>query len=249
MKTNIITLFIMFFHFNISAQQNDIPFKKGEKLQYKIHYGPITAGMASLEIETLPNKYKFIANGESNRLFSLFFEVKDFYESIVCKESLHPNRFYRNVKEGGYKKIENVFFNHKLNQAETTRDTIPLPENSQDILSMFYYLRTQNYNNLTIEDSIPIQVYLDDNFISSQLYYKGNDTIKTKFGWVETKKWTPKLETGRVFKDENGMSIWITDDENKIPIKIKTKVLVGAIEFDLIKYSGLKESLKFTRKK
>ena len=248
MKTKILAFFILFFHFNIYAQQYDIPFKKGEKLEYKIHYGPITAGEASLEIEALPNKYKFIANGESNRLFSLFFEVKDFYESIVDKKSLHPNQFYRNVKEGGYKKIENVFFNHKLNQAETTRDTIPLPENPQDILSMFYYLRTQNYDSLTVEDSIPIQVYLDDNFINSELYYLGNELIKTKFGWIATKKWAPKLETGRIFKDENGMNIWITDDENKIPIKIKTKVLVGAIEFDLIKYSGLKETLKFTKK-
>ena len=248
MKINIIVLFILLFHFNAYAQQYDIPFKKGEKLEYKIHYGPITAGVASLEIETLPNKYKFIANGESNRLFSLFFEVKDFYESIVDKKSLHPNQFYRNVKEGGYKKIENVFFNHKLNQAETTRDTIPLPENPQDILSMFYYLRTQNFDSLKVTDSIPIQVYLDDNFINSQLYYLGNELIKTKFGWIATKKWAPKLKTGRIFKDENGMNIWITDDENKIPIKIKTKVLVGAIEFDLIKYSGLKETLKFTKK-
>ena len=248
MKTNITVLFILLFHFNISAHQNNLPFKKGEKLDYKIHYGPITAGLASLEIDTLPHKYKFIANGESNRLFSLFFEVKDFYESIVDKKSLHPNQFYRNVKEGGYKKIENVFFNHKLNQAETTRDTIPLPENPQDILSMFYYLRTQNYDSLTVEDSIPIQVYLDDNFINSELYYLGNELIKTKFGWIATKKWAPKLETGRIFKDENGMNIWITDDKNKIPIKIKTKVLVGAIEFDLIKYSGLKEPLKFTKK-
>ena len=247
MKTNIKVLFILLFHFNTSAQQNNLPFKKGEKLDYKIHYGPITAGIASLEIDTLANKYKFIANGESNRLFSLFFEVKDIYESIVDKKSLCPNQFYRNVKEGGYKKIENVFFNHNLNQAETTRDTIPLPENPQDILSIFYYLRTQNYDNLTVKDSIPIQIYLDDNFINSELYYLGNESIKTKFGWIATKKWAPKLETGRIFKDENGMNIWITDDENKIPIKIKTKVLVGAIEFDLIKYSGLKEPLKFNK--
>ena len=97
MKKYIITLFILLFHFNIYAQQFDIPFKKGEKLEYKIHYGPITAGEASLEIEPLPNKYKFIANGESNRLFSLFFEVRDFYESTVDKKSLRPNQFYRNV--------------------------------------------------------------------------------------------------------------------------------------------------------
>ena len=247
MKINIIVIFFLLFHVNVYAQQEDIPFKIGEKLQYKIHYGPIAAGVANFEVKTFQDKFKFIATGKSTGVFSLFFKVKDHYESIVDKNSLHPIQFYRNVKEGGYKKIENVFFNHKLNQAETTRDTIPLPENPQDILSMFYYLRTQNYDSLTVEDSIPIQVYLDDNFINSELYYLGNELIKTKFGWIATKKWAPKLETGRIFKDENGMNIWITDDENKIPIKITTKVLVGAIEFDLIKYSGLKEPLKFTK--
>ena len=175
MKSKIIVFFIILFHSNISAQQHDIPFKKGEKLKYKIHYGPITAGTANLEVETLQNKYKFIANGETNRLFSLFFEVKDFYQSIVDKKSLEPDEFYRNVKEGGYKKIENVFFNHILNQAETTRDTISLPENPPDILSIFYYLRTQNFDNLTVNDSIPIQVYLDDNFINSELYGRYTD--------------------------------------------------------------------------
>ena len=178
----------------------------------------------------------------------MFFKVKDFYESIVDKNSLHPNQFYRDVKEGGYKKIENVFFNYKLKQAETTRDTIPLPENPKISYQCFIIYVPQNFDSLTSKDSIPIQVYLDDNFMNSELYYLGNELIKTKFGRIATKKWAPKLETGRIFKDENGMNIWITDDENKIPLKIKTKVLVGAIEFDLIKYSGLKEPLKFTIK-
>ena len=247
MKINIIALFILLFHFNICAQQYDIPFKKGEKLQYKIHYGPIAAGVATFEVKTFQDQFKFIATGKSTGVFSLFFKVKDRYESIVDKNSLHPNKFYRDVKEGGYEKIENVFFNYKLKQAETTRDTIPLPKNTQDLLSIFYYLRAQNFDTLQITDSIPVQVYLDDNFMNSQLYYLGNDTIKTKFGWIAATKWAPELETGRVFEEDNGMSLWVSDDENQIPLKIQAKVLVGSIEMDLIKYSGLKKALKFTK--
>ena len=127
MKISFTALFILLFHFNVYAQLHDIPFKKGEKLEYKIHYGPIAAGMASIEVKTFQDQFKFIATGKSTRVFSLFFKVKDHYESIVDKNSLNPNRFYRNVKEGGYEKIENVFFNYELKQAETTRDTIPLP--------------------------------------------------------------------------------------------------------------------------
>lgn len=248
MKVNIVALFILLFNFNAYAQQHDIPFKKGEKLQYKIHYGPIAAGIASFEVKTFQDQYKFIANGKSTGVFSLFFKVKDHYESVVDKNNLHPNEFYRNVKEGGYEKIEKVFFNYKLMQAETTRDTILLPENTQDLLSIFYYLRAQNFDTLKVGEGIPVQVYLDDNFMESHLYYLGNDTIKTKFGWIATTKWAPELETGRVFEEDNGMNLWISDDENQIPILIQAKVLVGSIEMDLIKYSGLKEPLKLLKK-
>tara|TARA_B100000900_G_C20571670_1_gene713497 strand:+ start:107 stop:856 length:750 start_codon:yes stop_codon:yes gene_type:complete len=248
MKINIVVIFILLFNFNAYAQQHDIPFKKGEKLEYKIHFGRISAGIASFEVKTFQNQFKFIATGKSTRIFSLFFNVKDHYESIVDKNSLNPNRFYRNVKEGGYEKIENVFFNYELRQTETTRDTIPLPENTQDLLSILYYLRAQDFSKLKVADSIAVQVYLDDNFLNSQLYYLGNDTIKTKFGWIATTKWAPELETGRVFEEDNGMNLWVSDDENQIPLKIQAKVLVGSIEMDLIKHSGLKEPLKFTKK-
>lgn len=241
---NKIILLILLVNFKIYAQDEYIPFKKGEKLEYKIHYGPLAAGIARLEVKTINNQYRFIATGKSTGLFNLFFKVRDSYESIVDKTNLHPNQFYRDVKEGSYKKKESVFFNYKLQQAESTRDTIPLPKNTQDILSIFYYLRAQNFDTLKVGESFPIQIYLDDEFMESNLYYLGADTIKTKFGWIPCTKWAPELETGRVFKDDYGMNLWISDDANKIPLQIKTKVLVGSIKMDLIKYSETIEPLK-----
>jgi len=241
---NKIILFILLISIETYAQNKNLPFKKGEKLEYKIHYGPLAAGIARLEIKTISDQYRFIATGKSTGIFNLFFKVRDSYESNVDKTSLHPNQFYRDVKEGSYKKKESVFFNYKLQQAESTRDTIPLPKNTQDILSIFYYLRAQNFDTLKAGESFPIQVYLDDEFMESNLYYLGTDTIKTKFGWIACTKWAPELETGRVFEDDYGMSLWISDDANKIPLQIKTKVLVGSIKMDLIKYSGITEPLK-----
>lgn len=241
---NRIILFTLLFSFVAHAQKIDLPFKKGEKLEYKIHYGPLAAGTAKLEIKTINDQYRFVAHGRSTGIFNFFFKVRDYYESIVDKNNLHPNNFYRDVKEGNYEKKETVFFNYQLQQAETTRDTIPLPKNPQDILSIFYYLRAQNFDSLNVGESFPIKVYLDDAFMESDLYYLGTDTIKTKFGWIPCTKWAPELETGRVFEDNYGMNLWISDDGNKIPLQIKTKVLVGSIEMDLIKYSGLNQRLK-----
>ena len=113
---NKMILLILLVNFKVYAQGEHISFKKGEKLEYRIHYGPLAAGIASLEIKTISDQYRFIATGKSTGIFNLFFKVRDSYESNVDKTSLHPNQFYRDVKEGSYKKKESVFFNYKLQQ-------------------------------------------------------------------------------------------------------------------------------------
>ena len=79
--------------------------------------------------------------------------------------------------------------------------------------------------------------------MNSELIYMGKDTLNTSFGKTPTTKWTPQLEAGRVFEDEYGMCIWVSDDKNKIPLRIETKVLVGSIKMDLVKYSNIKNQL------
>jgi len=229
--------------------QNETPFKEGEKLSYKVHYGLVAAGVADLETQTTGDTYKFIAKGRSTGLFNLFFKVRNTYESLVDKYSLKPKQFYRDIREGDYVKIESVFFNYDLKQAESTRDTIPLPENTQDLLSIFYFMRAQNFDTLKIGNKKSLQVYLDDEFMNSKLEYLGLDTIKTKFGWIPCTRWSPELQTGRVFKDEQGVNLWISNDKNKIPIQIKAKIMVGSIKMDLMKYSGTKEKLSTVKSK
>lgn len=237
-------LLIALFLYQIPVfSQPNLPFIKGESLEFKIHYGPIDAGEATLKISEEEGNYCFLAEGKSTGLFNLFFKVKDNYESILDTTCLCPIYFIRNVREGNYKKKENVFFNEELNRAESTRDTIPLPDNYQDLLSVFYFLRTQITTNFQNGDRIPIQVYLDDAFMSSNLSYLGKDTLKTKFGRITSTLWTPQLEIGRVFDEKNGMKIWVSDDENKIPLRVETPLLVGSIKMDLMKYSNLKHPL------
>ena len=237
-------LLIALFLYQIPVfSQGDFPFTKGEFLEYKIHYGPVDAGKATLKVQFEEGNYWFVAEGKSTGLFNLFFKVRDYYESIIDTNCLCPIYFYRNVREGNYKKIEKVFFNEAFHQAESTRDTISLPTNHQDILSVFYYLRSQNLDNFLPGDTIPVQVYLDDEFMSSNLSYLGRDTLKTKFGYVPSTMWAPQLEVGRVFDEKNGMKIWVSDDVNKIPLRIETPVLVGSIKMDLVQFSNLKQPL------
>tara|TARA_B110000879_G_C11169608_1_gene512908 strand:+ start:1662 stop:2429 length:768 start_codon:yes stop_codon:yes gene_type:complete len=219
--------------------QISYPFQKGEQLEYKVHYGPVVAGKAKLKVNFKEGNYQFYAEGKSVGLFNLFFKVRDYYKSTLSKDCFCPLYFNREVNEGNYNKEENVFFNYSLQQAESTRDTIALPENTQDILSMFYYLRTLNQEEINLGEAIDLEVYLDDTFIKSNLVYLGKDTLKTKFGTIPSTKWSPQLETGRVFEEEYGMTVWISDDLNKIPLRIESKVLVGSIKMDLTNYKNL----------
>lgn len=239
-----LVLALLFSSQTIFAQKKNQPFIIGEKLSYRVHYGLVAAGTAKLEVKTKGNQYKFIAKGKSTGVFNLFFKVRNEYESLVNKANLKPNLFHRDVREGSFTKKESVFFNYELLQAESTRDTIPLPENTQDLLSIFYYLRTQNFDSLQVVKNQSIQVYLDDEIINSKLYYLGLDTVKTKFGWIPCTKWSPELQTGRVFNDEQALRLWISNDINKIPIQIKAKILIGSIKMDLTKYSGTREKLQ-----
>ena len=237
-------LLIALFLYQFPAfSQGDLPFTKGESLEYKIHYGPIDAGKATLKVQQEEGNYCFFAEGKSTGVFNLFFKVRDSYESIIDANSLCPIYFNRNVREGNYKKKENVFFNEVHHRAESTRDTIPLPDNYQDLISVFYYLRSHNLDKFQPGDTIPIQVYLDDEFMSSNLSYLGRDTLKTKFGRIPSTLWAPQLEFGRVFDEKNGMKIWVSDDANKIPLRVETPVLVGSIKMDLVKFSNLKQPL------
>ena len=244
-----ILLFLVFsvYEHNI-AQSIQVPFKMGEKLRYKIHYAHFDAGIAELEVSSINNQHQFIAKGKSIGIFKLFFKVVDIYESQVDPITLKPNYFFRDIKEGSYEKKEQVFFNYVKNQAESTIDTIPLVQNTQDILSIFYYLRAQNHKEMDVDSVIPLQVYLDDQFMSSNLRYLGKDTIKTKFGKLSSTKWAPELSVGRVFKDPEDLVLWISDDSNKIPLRVEAKIWVGSIKMDLISCEGLSEPVGFISK-
>lgn len=238
-------LFAFCFSLTLCFSQSNPPFIPGEKLEYAISYGPMVAGSAVFEVEKDRSNYQFTAIGKSKGLFNVFFKVKDIYKSTIDSATFAPIIFLRDVHEGNYKKKEEVYFNTDLNQAESTRDTIQLPNNYQDLLSVIYYLRTQFQQGKNKNDSIPIQVFLDDEFIQSQLTFLKSDNLKTKEGSISCEIWCPKLEIGRVFKDDDKMKIWVTDDQNSIPLKIETPILFGSIVMELVSYDNIKHPFKY----
>lgn len=231
--------------------QKPSAFDVGEWFKFRIHYGMLTAGYATLELKdhTRNNKKVFYAlgYGYTTGVAKTFFKVEDFYQSQIDKETSKPYQFLRKIDEGGYTKNQEGFFNQDKNTVlvknykENTEKTFSVTENVQDIVSSFYYLRNHpNIDKLKPNESILIDMFFDDEIYKFKLKFIGRETINTKFGKVKTMVFRPLVQSGRVFKEQESLTVWISDDENKIPLRIKASLAVGSLKADLDAFKGLK---------
>jgi hypothetical protein len=220
-------------------------FKSGERLKYNVHYGLINGGTLVLDIKELKSVqnrvcYHIVGKGESKGAVDWFFKVRDEYETFIDTISILPLQFIRNVREGKYKKYENVIFNHSKNVVLTASDSIKIPSNAQDILSAYYYSRCIDVSKKSVGDTISIFAYLDNEVAPFHLKFTGKETIKTSKGTFKCLIFKPQLQTGRAFSEKEGMTIWISDDANHIPVRVEAKLVVGSIKMDLEDYGGLR---------
>ncbi len=251
-KLFIFVLFISTFGF---GTQKEKAFDVGEWFKFRIHYGLINAGYATLEVQesTRNNKKVFhaIGRGYTTGVSRFFFKVNDNYESYFDKETGNPYQYVRKIDEGGYTKNQEGFFNHSKNQVlvkdykNKTENTYLFPENTQDIISAFYYLRNHpTIDKINIGDSVVIDMFFDNETTKFKLKYIGKQDIETKFGIVPTMVFRPLVQSGRIFKEQESLTVWISDDDNKLPVRIQASLVVGSIKADLEAFKGLKYSFK-----
>lgn len=249
MKKQIVVVLMLFWSF-ASFSQKEVPaFKSGEKLRYKMSYsGFLKAGTAVLELNEveLDGKKVFYSRGSgwTSGIIKWFFKIDDVYESYFDKDTIKPYYFKRKIDEGGYKKHRNTQFNYDSKEAYVQdfinqKDTIIAFSNVQDMMSSFYYLRTQDVKGMKKGDEIAIDMFMDSQVYPFKLRYLGKDVLKTKFGKINTLVFRPLVQSGRIFKAEESVTIWITDDANKIPIKMQADLSVGSLRAELQHYQGL----------
>lgn len=255
-KKSIFLLVIITLGFNTQKEE---AYAVGEFLKFRVHYGLVNAGYATIEVKdaTLNNQsvYHVVGKGYSTGMTKFFFKVEDLYESYIDKNTRNPYRFVRKINEGGYTKNQEGFFDQKSNKITVkdykhkTEKTFGFPKNTQDILSSFYYLRNYpNINKIKPGESVIIDMFFDNETTKFKLKFIGREDITTKFGVVSTMIFRPLVQSGRIFKEQESLTIWISDDYNKIPIRIKASLLVGSLKADLEDYRGLQHPFKLKLK-
>lgn len=226
--------------------KNNEAFKEGEILTYRLHYGIMDAGVAVLEVkpEVLDvsgrKVYHVVGNGYSKGTFDWFFKVRDRYESFIDKDALLPWMFVRRVDEGGYKINEDYTFNHYTNKVDVGKgEKVDIPMGTQDMVSAFYAARNLDLSNAKEGDVFTISTIVDKEMWPMKIRYVGKETIETDLGKFKCLKFRPIVQKGRIFKREDDLNVWITDDKNHIPLRAQAKLLIGSVKLDIMSAKNL----------
>jgi hypothetical protein len=221
-------------------------FKAGEKLNYSVKFGFIVGGHASLVLKQayFNNKIVYHARGEGKTvgLAQKLYNVKDVFESYFDTNSLLPYKSVRDVKEGNYKKHDEAVFNRGAGTVYSTRkDTvIKVPPLILDMVSLLYYLRSLDFTNIREGDVLHTVTFFDEEIFPFDIRYKGKENLKTQFGKIRCLRFDPVVEPGRMFESEDDMTMWISDDNNRIPVRVKFDLLVGSLHMELSDFANLK---------
>jgi hypothetical protein len=238
------------------------PFKAGEKITYQAYYnwGFIWIHAADVEFSVKAATYQsgpvfqLSAIGVSRKSYDWIYKVRDTFQTYVDQETFQPYWFERKTLEGGYKVYENYIFNPSQSRIYSatensdrpfSNDTLVVKPCTLDVLTAVYTCRSLNFNDLKINQKFPISMVIDNKVYPLYIRYLGKENIETKnkqkFKCI---KFSVLLVEGTIFKGGEDMFIWVTDDENRVPVLVEAKILIGSVKAYLNTTSGLTGDLK-----
>ncbi|MCX6175407.1 MAG: DUF3108 domain-containing protein [Ignavibacteriales bacterium] len=228
-------------------------FKLGEKLTFDVNYGFVTAGIAEYSIPKIVklagrDVYNVVFNVSSLSAFNPFFKVHDHYETYIDVEGIFPWRFEQHIREGGYSNDFSAFFDQRKGKAKTSEGSYDIPKYVHDIVSALYFARIFDYTKLKDGDKVHLENFYKDKTYPLDILFKGRETVSVKAGKFDCIILEPLVQEGGLFKSEGKIVVWLTNDDLKIPVKVKTKILIGSIDAELSDYAGLAGELKAKRK-
>ena len=217
-------------------------FKLGEKLTFIIRYGIIKAGSSTMAIPDIVNHngyecFKIITKARSSNFFSAFFKVRDEVVSYMDKDGLYTWGFEKHLREGNYRSDRYVDYDQVHGWAVTNKkDSLRIPPCVQDILTTFYYIRTRK---LEVGKSYFVDNHADNKLYPLEVKVHKKERIKVKAGTFDCIVVEPILRASGIFKSKGRLLVWLTDDERKIPVQMKSKILIGYITAELKKIQGV----------
>ena len=239
-------------------------FARGEHLDYKVSFGIFSIGEAQMVIDNKFYKvnhrdcYKVDVYGKTTGMVDWVANVDDHWGAYVDSSALVPHISYRRIREGKYKKDEVVRFDHRVNLIEAKvknkktgeykePKVYVAPKDIRDMLAGYLYMRTIDFSKMKKGDIFTISGFFEDEFYELNIKYKGKEKIKTKAGKFRALKLEPIMPDNKLFDGENSILAWISDDENKIPLKVQAKMFIGNAGVELQDYHNIKNPLNMLK--
>ncbi len=238
----------------------EMPFKPGERLEMKASIGFVKAAEAIFTVSdiiySINNRptWKIDINAKTSGVFDFFSPVRDNWGTYYDTTSLLPQRFYRYIREGRFRKNEILYFHHERDSVTVNKlhketkilertEEYAIPHNVQDMVTGYYYLRSIDFNKLKIGEIITIKTFFDEKEQPFRVKFTGREIIKTKFGKVRSVVLVPIIEKDSLFEEDNTLKVWLSDDLNKVPLKFQAKIYVGYLRVELKKAENLKHPM------
>ena len=240
-----------------SVPQNS--FGRGEVINYKVHYGLLNAAEATVEtgsgVEHVNNRpcYKATVSGRTTGSFDFFLRIRDQWRAYIDTTSILPLRAQRDIAEKNYRKKETVDFDQRLDLADVQdhthneRKSVKVANNCLELVSGFYYLRTLNFDRMKPGDVVKVPGYFDGDNFMLEIVFKGRQVVATKAGDIRVFKLVPRMPDNKLFKGENAISVYFSDDQNKIPVLFQAEMFVGSVKVDMYQCKGLKSRLNLVK--
>jgi len=231
-------------------------FGTGEEFVYVTHYLGFNGGKAHIKVDdrihTVNGRpcYQVEVFGKTTGMAALFYHVKDLWRSHIDTAAITTQKFHRDIEEGkNYTLVETTTFDHKKGKGylkQVKRDKkkpdkeFDIPAYPQDMISGYYYLRTIDYANKTPGDIISMNAVYEDTVYDFKVRYLGRDQVKTKMGKMNVFALSPIMPENKLFDGGDAITIWVSDDKNRVPVRVKAKMFLGAVIVELTDHSGLK---------
>lgn len=240
--------------------EEELAFQAGEKVDFILHYkwGSINAdvGTATVTLDSLTfngqEAFRCSVFGKTKKFYDVFFKVREDFNSWFTRDGLKPLKFTRDTYEGGYEARNTYLYEWDAAEPYIAADVytsnlgqksmqLPLTPCTYDLPALFFFARNMDMENVVPGKRYPMTFAIDEEVYNVYFILYGPETIKVKgLGTVETIRFAAKLLEGEVFKGEEDMTIWVTADENRLPVYFEAPLRVGVAAGRMSGWEGLK---------
>lgn len=228
------------------AKRNTLAFKDGEQLSYRLKYGIFSAAEANLKIEESGIKfdgkptYHIVIDGRTAGSFDVFFKVRNRYESYIDRTTTLPYYYTENRREGKYRRTDKVTFDYEEKKITAQTGTFPFKGQVFDLPSAYYFARNLDLSKIKVGDDLALQYFSEKKVETLGITYVGKENVDCALGTFNCLKFSPTIVPGRIFRKDSKLYLWITNDNNRIPIKAQVEILVGTVTLEITGAKGLK---------